>query len=54
MDQWLESVSQELGLRGQYLDAEGANQLAVKAAGLQARAETLFKSLTDIASDRGG
>jgi hypothetical protein len=54
MDQWLEIISQELGLRGQYLDAEGAIHLAAKAAALQARAEILFKSLTDIASDGGG
>jgi hypothetical protein len=46
---WLEIISDELVLRGQELDAEGAEQLAVKAATLSERAQALFASLDQIA-----
>ncbi len=51
---WLEIISQELGLKGQYLDATDANDLAAKVADIQGRAETLFKFLADIARGGGG
>jgi hypothetical protein len=49
---WLEIISDELVLRGQELDAEGAQQLAVKAATLSERAQALFASLDQIAKSK--
>jgi hypothetical protein len=46
---WLDIISDELVLRGQELDAEGVQQLAVKAATLSGRAQALFESLDQIA-----
>jgi hypothetical protein len=45
---WIEIISEELGLRGQELDARDVHQLAVKAATLSECAQALFESLNEI------
>jgi hypothetical protein len=49
---WIEIISDELVLRGPELDAEGAEQLAIKAAALSEGAQALVAALQDIANKK--
>jgi hypothetical protein len=50
---WLEIISDELALYGDQLSAKEAHDLCADAATAWKRAESLFKSLDELANKRG-